>query len=231
MKRVALGILISLITQQPAVAQWGTSPTGAVTYASDYSTTGGFRCTTLPLPAPYLVGSCDYLGAGAIRLSSGEATLTLSFTGFASSVTATNVEQSVLLGTLTATAGGSGPFAFPVLAVPHYYELFGFGIGLTSASLGSSRSWVTSFMRSGDTEIQGAGDQTQAGFEWFLGSPPGDPQRYTLVYDHFTNPAFTYASGTQELRATVGLVPEPSALALLATGLIGIVGMCVRRRA
>lgn len=221
--RQLLPLVMIVFPAGAALAQWGTNPAGDPTYTTTYSTSGAFSCGVAFI---YTSGTCTNLAGGAIQLTSGDATLALGFAGTTGGFTASNVSQDANLGMFLESVGGTGPFVFPTNSAPAF-ELFNFTLSLMSP-LGA-RTWGTTFSHGGGTSISGAGDQGQAYFAFYLGTPPGGPSEASLVYTFRDNPTLTYEQAGRPLFAAVGIVPEPSSFILIGTGLLAI-GTLLRRR-
>ncbi len=186
-------------------------PGGDLVFNTSVSATGSFTCGSLV--------SCTGSGS-SITLQSGGGTATFSFTGVSTSFAAGNMTVPVTLGTFadSTTAGFSLPDLNPNVG------LFTFMLTLSHSSpvvASASLAWQfnESFKRfgEGNTYLQ-------------LPTGPQPPQyHYTeIIYTMRLFPTFTLPlNGSKDIVADVGVVPEPTTMALAGTGLIAAF---VRRR-
>jgi hypothetical protein len=213
---------MALASSAPAHAQWSVGPDGTLRYNTDYHTVGTFSCN--PSNLPFVSGSCSASG-NVLTLRSGGSTLTTTFLGAGRAITVTNQgDQIVPVGVLQSVLSG-GPFVMPMLAGLQTQPLFVLNIVLSSVNPLGLGHWERQFVRTEDFAI--TGNCCQAPDHFFLNTTPLPPGLgftgpLSLVYDHLTQEVIRGETGSLTLQARVGIVPEPSTLVLLATGLVGV---------
>jgi hypothetical protein len=190
-------------------------PDGSLVFNTEFSTGGSFRCREprfLPVP-------CLELVDGGVTLGSGGDTLTLGFTGVNGAATVGNTPVPVTLGHIESSVTGSG-ISYPTPP--------------------NKNAWMVAFdfTMTQSQPVPGG----PSGFSWFFGpgngtvlplleatfnhpsfptgpNPPG--YEYTeIVYTvpHFNIPGFNSTIG---VGAQAGVVPEPTTLLLVGSGLVG----------
>lgn len=190
-------------------------PDGSLVFHAQLSTQATFRCrepSFLPVP-------CLDSVPGQVVLGSGADTLTLTFTGRDTAITVGNILVPVTVGTIESSVTGGG---------------------ITYPSPPNRNAWLVGL----DFSMTQSAPQPAGpvGFSWFFGpgngtvlplleavfnyaafptgpNPPG--YEYTdIVYTvpHFNIPGFT---GTVDVTAQAGVVPEPATLLLVGSGLVG----------
>lgn len=208
---------------------WSRTPDGTPRFTTDYSTSGRFACTDLRM----LNGSCTASG-NTLHLVSGDAVLDMTFTGTEGLVTTTaGIRTPVDVGSMSLVLSGQGPFLFNSLNNADQEPIFFFYLTLASTMPVSHGTWINGFYGTGTSQLvhnccDGFGsDYIVLG----LTAPPldfGFRPAGPLVYDHLTPQSYTAETSILQLRAMIGIVPEPTSFVLVGTGLLGI--YAVRRR-
>jgi hypothetical protein len=225
MRRRALAALAAAtlaLAPMPAAAQvWVPLPNGDYGASFSYGTAATFRCAMHTV----VLGECS-TGPGSITYTRPTGSLTLTFTGSAATVTATTYGgQVVLLGTLTPTFTGSGPFIAPTPG-REYWPIF--TMSMTGLGLGSGSYGGHAFVESGGITIgaTGANFVTSA-----LPPPPSGRGSQIVVLDGIPVLRITETT-TVPLLITgwIGITPEPATWVTLASGLLALGGLAMRRR-
>jgi hypothetical protein len=223
MKILRCLVVIAMLPSALAAQTWSRTPEGTPQYTTDYSTSGMFACTGRAM----LHGSCTASG-NSLHLTSGDAILDMTFTGLAGPVTTiAGMRTPVDVGTMSIVISGDGPFLFNSLNNADQDPVFYFYLTLASTAPVSHGRWINGFYATGTSQLvhnccDGMGADYIilgiAGAPADFGFQPAGP----LVYDHLTPQSYTAETSTYEMQAMIGIVPEPSSLVLLATGLLGL---------
>lgn len=219
----ALSLLLPFTTAQ---SQWAQQPGGEWGYTQSLTTSGMFACLNASNYLPG--GSCTAFG-NTLTLVSGTSTMTITFTGSVQSVLATGTRSGPLvMGAFTKSFTGT-PFTLPPVASVDG-ALFRFDLLLTSLSPFPTSDGI-SFgytSRTGTSLPYDCCDyRTYAALRVLL---PPEPLRYgAALYDTFTGADLRFDTSPTTITARVGLIPEPTTVVLMMTGLacLTIVG---RRR-
>ena len=169
------------------------------------ATSGAFNCISY---GPCFIGE----GTNQITFSTATGTAVITFTGVNETFLATNEEsRRVVLGQFDVTA--SPAFTFPVnLANP---DLPIFQFRMTAQGLSDSGGIFWAFGPGGGTTLL-----QQVGGYNFSVSPDADPSPWAGVVFEAV-PAAIVANATTDLQADIGLIPEPTTILLIGTGLVG----------
>lgn len=235
--RKTLGALVVATTLGAASAAradgWITLPNGEPGYVGNLSTSGVFACF-----AGVAAGHCVSSG-NTLTLLNGTGSVTFTFTGTTQRLTATNVGQTASLGTVTTTVSGPG-VTFPSLSGLPDGQLSGFLVATLGVSAAFEVDGVVrpsgltfGYLQLSSTEILPGCCPNFGSFMAFAFVSP-NPQglRYsTLLVDGITRPVLRPENGSISVTGTFGLVPEPSSILLLGTGIAALGGVAVRRRA
>ena len=205
---------------------WITLPNGQLGYVTSYTTSGMFVCGNY-----FKAGQCVAQG-NSVVLTNGGASMTIAFQGVAHTVTAlTTGGTSVPMGTFTRTVSGTGPFTLPnSFAGPTVFYL-GFAMNLSMmAPLPQTHPYFIGFSHPQqgflDTYIEGGVGQSISIL------PPPPPTTYGgVAWDKLSLENEIYpVDGSSPVTAVVSIAPEPATLALLAPGILGVLGAAYRRR-
>lgn len=192
-------------------------------FNTEFSTGGRFRCGNpqfLPVP-------CLELVDGGVTLGSGADTLTLGFTGTNGAATIGTTLVPVTLGQLETTVTGNGlTYPSPPPNLNAWTVAFDFTM-TQSAPVPSGPRGFSWFFGPGNGAVLPLLEAITNYTAFPTGpNPPG--YEYTdIVYTvpHFNLPGF---NGVIGVGAQAGVVPEPTTLLLVGSGLVG--AACARRR-
>ena len=148
--------------------------------------------------------------------------MTLTFTGLSQLITATSRSQSVNLGTVTKTFGGTGPFLFPTSRNINA-SLFFFSIVLNSSfPRPVSGTFTAGYRPTSRTSIPRNCCQNHWPYITFgtTTPPPGIPHYPYVIYHSVRGNTMTVDPNPLNISATVAIIPEPATIWLTATGLL-----------
>lgn len=149
-------------------------------------------------------------GTNQITFNTSTGTATATFTGVSATYLATNEEQrAVALGQFTVTA--SPGFTFPVNLANPELPIFAFRLNANGSQV---LHWEFG-PGGGTTLLQQVGEYN------FSIAPDADPSPWSgVVFE--ARPTSLVANATTELQADISLIPEPSTMLLIGTGLVAI---------
>ena len=226
MRGMAMVALIGLGARDAGGQGWIQLPNGTLGYVASYTTSGMFVCGNYFTP-----GQCTAQGSSVV-LTNGGASMTIAFQGAAHTITAVPTGGVVApMGTFKRTVSGTGPFTFPnSYAGPSVFYL-GFAMNLTlMAPLPQQANWFIGFANPQqgylDTYVRGGRGKGTAT------EPPPPPATYIgLAWDKLDlQNEIQPVDGSSEVTTFVSVTPEPATLALLAPGVLGVLGAAYRRR-
>lgn len=188
-----------------------------IVFNATVTTTGVFGCRSDP--------ACTASG-NTVTLGSGDAAVTLTFTGISATIPITNTVQRVTLGTLSASAN-AGATTFPA-RVNQLLPIVNLNLLLSH----------TTPVADSDNLFMGLGPGGLTHLPYMLGgtyfqlntgpNPPGQNYQsliYSLAPEQFSVPL----NGSVDITADVGAVPEPATLLLVGAGLAGAAARRRRR--
>ena len=204
--------------------------TADIIYSTTYSTFAVLGCANRFAFGTdyYTSGTCTSDGKTLSITSGGGQTLTVTFTGVSNvPITATVGSQIVDIGTIETTLSGPGTFFFRETRFNWYPFQFGIDFGVqTSVPVSTAGFWFHSVSPTAVTWNY-AFNCCPLFFDNNAAAP------YDLVFGNFrANPVTITAGGSTKVTAVVGLfaAPEPSTIALTASGLFVLAGVAISRR-
>lgn len=226
-----LVLAVLLVTPRPSMAQWVFLPDGRIGVNTSYFVSGFFSCS----PGFAAVGYGCSAAGNHLSVTSGAATLDVTFAGASGDIVVRNVSDVFPLGTFNAVLGGTGPFLFPVSADNDAGALFEVAVGVSTNGYapGMVNSVRARFWGNGSGVVRGDWDPSFV----LTGFSPTQPSGYFYTAIAFSpvntnghGVTIDAGTGSTTIEARVGLIPEPSTSLLLATGLVGLIGVVRRQR-
>ncbi len=222
-RRLAIVAAMVPLCAAPAHAYgWVRLPNGKLAFQTDYTSSAMFTCSKW-----IVVGSCSAV-ANSVTLTNGGSQLTLSWQPSTSPLSLGFYSAPpFVMGTISKTVSGSGPFVLPTLANPKG-PLFDMKFDITTDAFPPSGSQAIffSFVIQSPTMLRVGGNSTWHQLGWLRASP----SQSGSAWIHVRTPSFDTSEGEVDVFATSGIsTPEPASLLLLGSGLVGVAGI-VRRR-
>lgn len=197
------GLVIFGLTAFAVVSVPHTARAEAFTVPLTLTTSGTFFCIGF---APCFTGE----GTNQITITNGTGTARVTFTGVSGTIEVTNTTREVILGTFNVIAAPG--FTFPTNLANPELPIFGFGFRAAGLTDEAELSWR--FGPGGGTTLMQFGP-----FNFGL-QPDVNPAPYEGVAFQ-TNSPILQTNASTALTAEAGLVPEPSTMVLIGTGLLG----------
>lgn len=225
-RSVLLGLALAAAFARADGQGWVTMPNHSLAYVADYTTTGMFTCGNQRYKH-YWVGTCVANG-NTLVLERNGAVATVAFEGTSGTMTARSDRANpTALGRMTVSWTGSPQRQFPIMRnrnVPVFYFDIGFQSSDPVVSALNLNYW---FFQRGN-ELRGGPRSNWA----VVKTPPSPyPTTYTeLVLSRPTYEPITTEFESLDMRVGASVTPEPTTIALLATGLGAIVAGRFRQR-
>jgi PEP-CTERM motif-containing protein len=219
-RRIPLGcaLLAVLWSAEARAEPFTILPNGQVAFDTALTTSGVFRCQGTI--------ACSGSGTNSITLGSGDNQATITFTGVTRTFQVTNVAQRITVGTfdVTSTPG----FTYPERGNPNLPVLrFGLIYEHTMPTPGhGTASWT--FGPGGGSMLPILTGIAYVGLP--LDVNPPNVGYAGFVYTVRPFPFSLPGSGSLDLAADVGVVPEPGTILLVGSGIAGVIGARRRRR-
>ena len=202
---------------------WIKMPNGSLAYVADYTTTGIFSCGN----PRFILGKCLAMG-NSVTVWKGNSSATITYTGVNQTLVAPSTRsRTIELGNLQTTFSGAGPKLFPSLS-SSIYRLFYLGVGITTTSPMVSTGYVNFGFATrprGLVSYTGGVSTTR-----FAVAPPPPPATYSgMPLGGLSYPLLETNEEIHDITARVSVAPEPATLALIGSGLLGVLGLARRR--
>jgi hypothetical protein len=212
-------------------AQWSKLPNGELSYHTDYTSYMAFHCANFA--DEWVDVTCSPLAGGnGIVIWNNGASMTLSVTPTSGFLDATNVSKRVFLGAIQQTVGGNGNFIFPAGAHPRS-PMITFSVGIMTST---PFPWGAGMYKGYNVPAPATSIAPNCCDGWSsvgtlpITAPPAGFTYSSIAIDRFTRPVLLAQDNTIIVEASYGLIPEPSTVVLLGSGLVGVAGVLARRR-